>query len=754
MTSPDQALAAGLGHHRAGRLREAIAIYREVLGAVPRHAEAQHLLGVALLQAGQTGDALRHLQTAVLLDGGNPAHQANLAEGLRRAGRLDEAAAAARRALSLDPGNATALNTLGAIRQAEGRLEDAAAHYRKALRLNPESVEILNNLGGALRQSGRPGEAEKILSKALRLAPGIPEIRFNLGLALLGLGRGPEAEDHLRAVVAARPNHAEAWNGLGLALRRRAAWAEAIPALARAAELAPENADFQFALGAALQEAGKADEATAAYGKAVDLKGGPAAFPEAAIPLGRIAKQNGDVAGARRVFAALRGTGKDAAARLHQVTSLPAILESENHVEATRAELDRALDELLDSDLRIEDPLGAALGPLFYLAYHGRDDRPFQEKMARLYRQACPTLTHEARKMGGGKGRMKVGFVSSHFHGHTIGKLMRGFVAELNRERFETVAFLLPRPDDPVRAFIREKAGKAVDLPGDLAGARKAIEAERPGVLIYTDIGMDAFTYFLAFSRLAPVQVAAWGHPVTTGLETVDFFLSSPDLDPPGNEAHYTEKLARLRDVTTYYYRPEPERLPDRAALGLPEDRRLYACLQTLFKLHPSFDASLAHILRGDPEGQLLLIEGTPAWRATLEARFAKAIPDVADRIRFLGRMPIRDFMGVVKAADVVLDTPHFSGGNTTLETLAVGAPTVTLPGAFMRGRVSAAMLRQAGIEDEIATGPEDYVAKALALAGDRDRREAVRRRIAEGRDALFENRRVIADLEAFLSGS
>ncbi|MEO5336021.1 MAG: tetratricopeptide repeat protein [Magnetospirillum sp. WYHS-4] len=757
MTTSDQALtAAGIEYHRAGRLREAEAVYRRVLGASPRHPDAQHLLGVALLQQGRTEEALQHLRTAVLLDGGNALYHANLAEGLRRAGKPGEAEASARRALALDGRNVGALNCLGAACQAQGKLDEAAGHYRKALKLDPNGVEILNNLGGLLRQTGRAGEAEKVLGKALKLAPGQPDIRFNLALAQLILGKGRESEEHLRAVLAVRPDHAEAWNALGNALLRRSVWAEAIPALVRAAELAPGNAAFHQALGVAYQEAGKTDEAAAAYEKALAAKDGDlTVLPAVTLALGRIAKTQGDVDRACRLFAALAGTDRNDAARLHRATALPAILQSETEIDAVRARLDADLDALLDTRLKIDDPFADALGPLFYLAYHGRDDRPFQEKLARLYRQACPSLSYTARKMGGGGGkRLKVGFVSRHFHSHTIGKLYRGFVAELPRDRFEVTTFLFARPDDPVRAFIRERSDRTVALPETLADARRVLEAERLDVLFYTDIGMDPFTYFLAFARLAPVQCTTWGHPVTTGLDTMDYFLSSPAIDPAGNEAHFTETLVRLRDFTTYYYRPEPETWPDRAALGLPEDERLYACLQTLFKFHPSFDSVMGDILRADSKGRILLIESSPVWRAMLEGRFARTLPDVRDRIVFLRRMPIRDFMGVAASADVLLDTPHFCGGNSTLETVWAGAPAVTLPSAFTRGRLSSAIYEQMRVGDLVARDEADYVAKVVGLGVDPDRNRAMRARILERRDALFENRRIVEDLAAFMEGA
>src|SRR5207249_4355624 len=104
-------------------------------------------------------------------------------------------------------------------------------------------------------------------------------------------------------------------------------------------------------------------------------------------------------------------------------------------------------------------------------------------------------------------------------------------------------------------------------------------------LLFYADIGMDAISYFLAYARLAPVQCVTWGHPVTTGIPNVDAFLSADVLEPPGAEAHYSERLVRLGRLPTWYECPiVPAEPAGRAALGLPADATLYVCPQSLFK--------------------------------------------------------------------------------------------------------------------------------------------------------------------------
>jgi CRISPR-associated protein Csy1 len=99
----------------------------------------------------------------------------------------------------------------------------------------------------------------------------------------------------------------------------------------------------------------------------------------------------------------------------------------------------------------------------------------------------------------------------------------------------------------------------------------------------------------------------------------------------------------------------------------------------------------------------------------------------------------------VLATADVVVDTMHWSGGNTSLDALAACTPIVTLPGRFMRGRQSAAMLKTMGLEELVASSPEDYVQRAIGVASDGERNRALRAAIRGRRGALFDRPEPIA---------
>lgn len=264
---------------------------------------------------------------------------------------------------------------------------------------------------------------------------------------------------------------------------------------------------------------------------------------------------------------------------------------------------------------------------------------------------------------------------------------------------------------------------------------------------------MDPLCYFLAFARLAPVQCVGWGHPVTTGIPTIDYFLSARAAEPADAQSHYSERLICLDRLPAYYVRPDAGIAAlSREQLGFPQRAHIYACPHSLFKFHPDFDAILAQLLRRDPDALIVLIAGIhPNWTRTLAARIAAAGPDVSNRIVFAPRISQRDFIRFLKVADVLLDPLHFGGGNTSYEAFAAGLPIVTYPGEFMRGRVTMACYEQMGMGDLIATDPRQYLDLAIRLACDADWRSAMRAKIVQRAPILFEDEIAVAELEDFL---
>jgi predicted O-linked N-acetylglucosamine transferase (SPINDLY family) len=444
---------------------------------------------------------------------------------------------------------------------------------------------------------------------------------------------------------------------------------------------------------------------------------------------------------------------------LSQKLIVPSIAQSTAAIRETRRRYEQALDEVLASKLRFERPEGVLGNAAFFLAYHGENDRELQIKTARMFLHTIPSLAMTAPHCAAGKrrgGKVRVGFISRYFMNHSIFSTSRGLIDQLSRDRFEVFALrIMPSRDDEATAKIRASADHTLDLAPDLYHARDQIAALELDVLFYQDIGMEQTSYFLAFARLARVQCVSFGHPNTTGIPNMDYFISNDLFELPGAESHYSEKLYVLHDLPTlaYYYKPvwSAEAAPQ--DLGLPAGASLYVCPQTLYKLHPDFDDLLHGILVRDSRAVIVLIAGQfREFTAELRARFARTMPSLASRIVFLPRLSFDRYMQLLSTADVVLDSVHFNGMNSSLECFAVGTPVITLPTRMQRGRHTQAMYRKMGMTDCIANDPRQYVDWAVRVATDRPYAHALRERILANNHRLFEDRRVVEEFERFFT--
>jgi CRISPR-associated protein Csy1 len=283
------------------------------------------------------------------------------------------------------------------------------------------------------------------------------------------------------------------------------------------------------------------------------------------------------------------------------------------------------------------------------------------------------------------------------------------------------------------------------------------VVADDLDILVYPELGMHAETFTLAGLRLAPVQCAGWGHPNTTGLSEIDWFISCADMEPADAQSHYSERLALLPGLGTRYAMPRAETSGSRADFGIPGDRTIYLVPQSLFKIHPDNDELIARVLERDPRGVALLFAShqdnvTQDFAQRLNRSLQPRGLDIHDRVVFL--MPSLahpKYLRLNQLSDVMLDTLHWSGGNTSLDALASGLPVVTLPGELMRGRQSRAMLRALGVDSLIAPDVDAYVDAAVRVGTDAAERSALSQRLIANRGALFERDEPVRALADFL---
>jgi CRISPR-associated protein Csy1 len=353
---------------------------------------------------------------------------------------------------------------------------------------------------------------------------------------------------------------------------------------------------------------------------------------------------------------------------------------------------------------------------------------------------------------------VRVGFLSHFFFNCTVGRYFASWITRLDPARFETIVYYTNEwMADDTRA-IATAASRFRHLPGrSLHSIAREVAGDRLDVLVYPELGMHAETYTLASLRLASVQCAGWGHPDTPGHPSIDWFISCADMEPPEGPSHYSERLATLPGLGTHYARPSGEERATRADFGLPEERTLYLMPQSLFKIHPDNDERLAEVLARDANGLLVCFAAgqdalTERFAARLAGPFERRGLQVEDRVRFVvPGIAHGAYLALNRLCDVMLDTLHWSGGNTSLDALSAGLPVVTQRGRFMRGRQSGAMLEALGVPELVVADEAAWIETSVRLGRDRDFRMNVSERIAANAGVLFGRDEPVRALEDFL---
>jgi predicted O-linked N-acetylglucosamine transferase (SPINDLY family) len=754
-------LLDGLIEQRQNRPAAAVARFEEALALRSDYVEALVGRGNALDALGRQVEALASYDRARALALDDVTIHYNRGNVLRSLERNDEALASFERALVLAPGNVQTLANRGEALLALKRPREALTSIELALTLAPDDAGIHYNRGNALRALERNDEALASFERALALAPGDVRTLANRGETLLALKRPREALTSIELALAQQSDNIEALINRGVALTDLGRDQDALVSYERALTLRPDAADALSNRGLLLSSLGRPDEALASYDRALAVRPDDAGTWVKrgnclhAMNRWREALQSYDAALARAP-----GDGKARFAAC--MGQLLALYADEAEIAERRAAYAERLGALAAAEDDPELARGVGAHQPFYLAYQGGDDRELQavygKLVCRLMAQRYPAVQLAEPAAAGEP--VRVGIVSGYFSNHSNWKIpIKGWLARLDREKFHVSGYYTNGKRDTETEAAASLCRRFVQGPRSIEQWRAEIGADRQHVLIYPEVGMDPVCAELAAQRLAPVQCNSWGHPDTSGFPTLDYFLSSDLMEPPGAEALYTERLIRLPNLSIWY---DPPALPlpptPRAELGLRADATVYWCGQSLYKYLPQYDTVFARIARNVPDCQFAFIahlkspQVTETFRARLARAFAALGLRAEDHCLFWPPRDMQHFMAAIAACDIVLDSIGWSGCNSTLESLPAGLPIVTMPGNFMRGRHTTAILKMMDVTETIAATLDDYVATAVRLAHDRAWRGAVKNRMSANRDRVYRDETCIAALQEFLS--
>lgn len=745
-----------------GKLDEAVASYDVAIGLQPNNANLFNNRGIALQGLNRNSEAIESYESALKIRPGNAETLNNRGVALHALMRCEAAIESYDQALTIRPAYAEALNNRGNAKRALERHEEAAADYGRALEVDPSHVSTLINFGNTLLDLGRIGEAIEKYDRALTIDRDNANALSNRGNALRALMRLDEAlECHDRAVRIDRDN-AEAFNNRGNVLRDLRRVAEALMSYDRAIEIKPDFAKAHINRGHVLRELGRDDEALASYDRALRIAPGDAeAHLNRGILLAYMGDRSGALVGCRKSIALVPGYA-DARWAL-AMTTIPIVPEQGSDPIAARPEFSRELAALgawFDST-RLDGHEQIGTMTPFYLAYQEENNRDLLSRYGSL---CCALMKRWQDKQqfafpGSGAGRVKrVGIASAHIKNHSVwNAIVKGWLGSLDRNKIELHLFHLGAERDAETAWAQSHSNSFEGGARTLRDWATAISEKQLDALIYPEIGMDSMTIKLASLRLAPVQIAAWGHPETTGLPTIDYYLSAEAFEPSGAQANYSEKLIALPNLGCSYA-PLAVAGSHRYMPGLDVDPDVPILISpgTPFKYAPQNDQVFVDIARQLGKCRIIFFEYkvqalSKVLQRRLEIAFSQSGMRFEDSCVFMPWQSTPDFFALMKRAHVFLDTIGFSGFNTAMQAVECGLPIVTREGNYMRGRLASGILRRMELTELIADTNKRYVDLVVKLARDAGYSQRIRREMATSRHELFDDPRPVQALQAFL---
>jgi protein O-GlcNAc transferase len=606
------------------------------------------------------------------------------------------------------------------------------------------STRQLLRMAHAAMQKNRGQEAVDLLQQVLTINPHHAEALYHIAFIMHGAGNDRVAGDFYERAIQADPHHIESYLMLAKLRETQGRSNEALQLVQHSAQIAPQNPDTHLALVSllmrfhqahlvpgylepilpqfsntlelqqfycfALKINGRRDEADAHYQKLISKARIPAAF------------------------------------RIMYETYLPRLYRCVAEIDAMRRDFKASVERFIAEKPRIQ-PGMLSSHYVFSLAYHQRDNKELTQLYTRMLRACAPELTYTAPHCTvapvASDTPIRVGFISAHMHNHSVGNCYRSVMLYLAAQpEFSVTFFNLSNVVDDKIQEMHAAGLPIVSLPKHIKAAQEVVASHRLDLIIYPDIGMDAMTHYLAMARLARYQCCLLGHPETTGIDTIDYVISSRSYEPPDADQNYTERLLCNAGIDTIFRRPHPPaQWLTRQELGLPIDKKLYVCPMAIQKFHPDFDVILADILARDPNATLVLFNDFHQQGASdlLKQRILEHCD--ASRIIFLGWQPLDLLFSIMKTADAILDTIYFGGGTTAQYAFGLGFPITTMPSQYARGRVVYSYYALMGIENPpVAETPAQYVELAVRLANESGYAQAIREQILSNNHKLFES--------------
>ena len=729
----------GFALHQQGRLDDARVFYEQALRMVPTQFNALHMLGLLCSQANHPQLAVDLIAHAIRVNPHHaPAHH-NHANALFQLRDFAPAIESYERAIAIDARHIDAHNNRGVALYNLERYEEAVASYDRALAVNVNLAHIHNNRGNAMRELALPESAVESYDKAIALEPKNGAAYYNRGIALADLKRFDAAVASYEAAIGLMPQQAEVYTNLGKALRELRRFDAALASFDKAVALDADYAEAYNQGGIALFMLRRFAAAVANYDRAIALDPNNAdVFYNRALAQQELGQQQAAIASydsalaLKPDFKYAPGLRLLARMQVCDWDGLPAqtaqLAESINHNKPVTA-------------------------PFVVLGSSGSPS--LQRRAAEIWtREEFPAIAGLRPIAKYPKGnKIRVGYFSSDFHEHPVGRSMAEVFELHDRAKFEITAFsfgpesadstrkraqaalknflaVQERSDDEIALLARDlRIDIAIDLNGFTQNARPGIFAR----------------------RAAGLQVGYLGFPGTMGASYMEYLMADKTVIPDNSRSHYREKIIHLPNcfMPGDSQRPVAAQETTRQEAGLPANGFVFCCFNNSLKINPGIFDSWMRILRR-VDGSVLWLADNPAALSNLQREAARRGVNT-ERLIFAKRVPLTEHIARQGAADLFLDTLPYNAHATASDALWAGLPVLTCGGEAFASRVASSLLGAVDLSELVVKTLSEYEDAAVALAGNPRRIAEIKSKLqaSRGTAALFDTASTTRHLEA-----
>jgi len=782
------------------RIEEAIYFYQNEININPGNVQAYNNIGEAYIHIKEYNNAVMFLKRAEKIDERNLTIKLNIAKYYSEIDEIDRAFLYYDKVIEIDDSNFYAKYNAGLLALNVNKYLDAEKYLKSALEVNKNSSEIYNNLGILYSKLNNNLESINYFELSISIDGKNDLAYFNKATVLEKINRLEEAiENYKTANFLSEKNVIYKYNLAHLFFKQNE-YSKSIELLEKCIQLNLKFINAYNLLGMIYMNNNNYNKSKEYFLECIKLDCGA---HESYNNLGLLYLQNKEFSNAELQFKTSISLNSNlpkyyfnmaicyrdmncfplfeeyinkaiildfefkSALWAKVFLSIYPIYDSIDEEELSLSNFKKEIKNLETQDLtKYEYGLVGKYQP-FYLGYFEENNI----EILRIYGEVChliskefivknkfiPIFEKEILNIKDKRSKIRIGVISGHIREHSVwNAITKGLIFNLNPELFEIhVINTSDKYNESI--LIPAKISSFTSLDDkNLHFIVSEIINNNFDVIVYPEIGMDPMTKNLANLRLSQMQCVFWGHPQSTGLKTIDYFITAELFETLNCQSNYTEEVISMPNLGVYKYKEIIQKKHiNLNNLGINSNVPIYVCPGTAQKYRPNYDYIYLEIIKKVGNCQFIFFNEDNDRMQILFKRLSKLFllnkVNIDKHIKIIDWLDRDDFVSLLHQADVYLDTIGFSGFNTALLAVEANLPIVTLKGELLKSRLASGILERIDTKELICTNIIDYINLSVKIIIDLEFRNKIKKKLARNKEIIYNDMCAVNKFEDFI---